>query len=267
MINLNHISTKAPDHLDKDAIKEQTKNLQERMGELQELLFAEGKRGLLIVLQGLDGSGKSGAVKKVFDCVNPMGIRVKSFKGPTPEKKAPDFLWRVHAATPAKGMIQVFDRSHYEEVLITRVEGWVDDAKAAKRFEILNNFEQLLINEGTMVFKFYLHISKDEQQERFYDRLVDPQKHWKFGMEDLRKAQQWNDYIRVYNDCLTQCGPNLPWHIVPSDQNWYKEFYILNTLVTALEKLNLQYPPGEIDYENPEVKAIINKFDGKKKSK
>src|SRR5688572_1831034 len=169
---LKQTDTRAPSGFEKKATKETTKALQEELAELQHLLYAEGKHSVLVVLQGMDASGKDGVVRKVFGCMNPQGVRVQSFKTPTEEEQAHDFLWRVHQHAPAKGMIQVFNRSHYEDVLITRVKGWCDDATAAKRFQAINHFETLLQqHNNTVVLKFYLHLSQEEQSERLQERL------------------------------------------------------------------------------------------------
>ncbi len=256
-IDLLSISTNAPKGADKKDIKKETQKLAERLGELQNTMFAEGKHSLLVVLQGMDASGKGGAVRKGFGEVNPNGIRVKAFKAPSKKELAHDYLWRVHQNTPAKGMIQIFDRSHYEEVLITRVEGWVDDETAHKRFRHLNDFERLLTDCGTHILKFYLHVSEAEQRERFYERLTDPRKNWKYSIDDLNKAKKWPAYRKAYEDVIEHCGPEIPWHIVPTDNNWWKEYYIAKTVVEKLESLNMQYPKGEVDVNHPEAQQLI----------
>src|SRR5438309_6673768 len=177
MNRLNEISTKAPKELDKKQTKEQIAKLLEELNALQELLYAESKHAVLVILQGMDASGKDGAIDKVFGELNPQGISVKSFKAPTEEEKSHDFLWRVHPHAPVKGMIQIFNRSHYEDVLITRVHDWCDDACARRRFKAINDFEELLSTDNaTEIFKFYLHVSPEEQQDRFKERLDDPSK-------------------------------------------------------------------------------------------
>ncbi|OWY21599.1 polyphosphate kinase [Sphingobacteriales bacterium UPWRP_1] len=263
--NLNKIDTAPPAHADKDKIKAETEKLKQEIGELQNLMFAEGKWAILVVLQGPDASGKTGAIK-VFDNVHPMGIRVKSFKKPTPDEIAHDYLWRVHANTPAKGMIQVFDRSHYEEVLITRVNGWVDDATAHKRFRHLNEFERLLDDCGTKVLKFYLHVNEEERQERFFERITEPEKNWKYSPEDLVIFKQWPQYQKMYEDVLTNCGPDNPWIIVPSDKNWYKEYLIAKTVVNTMRNLNMKYPETKVDMNDPNVQELFAKFGNRKKT-
>ena len=241
-IDLESISTRAPKNLSKSDIKQQTAELTHELDELQNKLYAEGKWSLLVILQGMDASGKDGAVKQVFSSVNPQGIRVKSFKAPTPKELAHDFLWRIHQHTPAQGKIQIFNRSHYEDVLVTRVLGLTDDETAHRRFHIINQFEQLLQERGTKILKFYLHLSEEEQRERFQDRLNNPRKHWKFNPNDLKSASNWPLYRKYYQEVFEQCSPEIPWTIVPTDQNWYKEYIIASKIVETLRSLNMEYP-------------------------
>jgi PPK2 family polyphosphate:nucleotide phosphotransferase len=241
-IDLTDISTRAPKHLSKPDTKEQTLELTKELDELQNKLYAESKWSLLVVLQGMDASGKDGAVKQVFRSVNPQGIRVKSFKAPTNKELAHDFLWRIHQHTPAQGKIQIFNRSHYEDVLVTRVLGLTDDETAHHRFQIINNFEKLLQERGTKIIKFYLHLSQEEQQERFQDRLNNPRKQWKFNPNDLKSASDWPLYRKYYHDVFEHCSPEIPWIIVPADQNWYKEYVIAKNIVETLRGLDMQYP-------------------------
>lgn len=241
-IDLAAISTRAPQDLSKQDIKAQTNDLTKELDELQNKLYAESKWSLLVILQGMDASGKDGAVKKVFSSVNPQGIRVKSFKAPTEKELAHDFLWRIHQHTPAKGKIQIFNRSHYEDVLATRVLGLTDDEVAKRRFRIINEFENLLQERGTQVIKFYLHLSEKEQQERFQDRLNNPRKHWKFNPNDLKSATDWPLYRKYYQEVFKNCSPEIPWTVVPCDQNWYKEFVIAKKIVETLRGLNMKYP-------------------------
>lgn len=241
-IDLSSTSTRAHNNLSKSDTKEQTKELTDELDELQNKLYAESKWSLLIILQGMDASGKDGAVKDVFRAVNPQGVRVKSFKAPTEEELAHDFLWRIHKHTPEKGKIQIFNRSHYEDVLITRVQGLIDDETANNRFQIINGFERLLQERGTQILKFYLHISEAEQLERFQDRLNNPRKHWKYNPKDLKTASNWSLYRQYYQEVFENCSPEIPWTIVPSDQNWYKEFIIAKKIVETLKGLNMNYP-------------------------
>jgi PPK2 family polyphosphate:nucleotide phosphotransferase len=242
---LKELSTKAPEGLDKKETKEETQRLLAELDELQNLLYAEAKHSVLMILQGMDASGKDGAIKKVLGQLNPMGINVTSFKTPTTEELKHDFLWRVHQHTPEKGMISVFNRSHYEDVLITRVHKWCDDGTAKKRFKAINDFEKLLENHNsTSIFKFYLHISRDEQKERFKERIEDPTKTYKYNENDFKEAELWDDYRHMYEDVFENCSA-VPWTIVPADQNWFKEHTIAKTLVNGLRKLDMKYPQLE----------------------
>lgn len=236
------VSTRAPESLAKDETKEKTQKLRERLLELQAVLYAEGKHSVLIVLQGMDASGKDGSVKNVFFGVNPMGCLVKAFKAPTEEERSHDFLWRIHKVAPAKGMIQIFNRSHYEDVLVPRVKKWITMEHVKKRLEHINHWEQLLVDNGTVILKFYLHISEEEQHERFEERLTIPEKRWKYKASDLAEAKLWPDYRLAFEDIFENCSKAAPWHIVPADQNWYRDYIIAKTIVDRLEELNMEYP-------------------------
>lgn len=241
-MQLNEISTRAPKSFDKEKTKQLTQTILEELDELQNLLFAEAKHSVLVLIQGMDASGKDGAIKNVFGTLNPQGVTVKSYKAPTSEELAHDFLWRVHLHAPAKGFIQVFNRSHYEDILITRVHNWIDDQTAAKRIEAINNFETLLTQHAnTHILKFYLHISPEEQQERLNERINDPRKQWKYNANDFEEAKRWNDYRKYYEECFSACNVS-PWTIVPADQNWYKEYVIADTLRNTLKSLKMNYP-------------------------
>jgi len=241
-IKLSEIDTMPPAHLDKDEAEKQTKKLINRLSELQNVLFAEGKHSMLIVLQGMDASGKDGAIKEVFSGINPLGCRVTAFKKPTEEEMKHEFLWRIHKHVPEKGMIQIFNRSHYEDVVIQRVHAWVDEDTIKRRYTHINNFETLLQENGTVVLKFYMHISKDEQTERLQERLSDIRKMWKYNPNDLKESERWDEYMEAYQLAFAKCSPEIPWTIVPADKNWYKEYLIAKTLVEAMEKLDMQYP-------------------------
>jgi PPK2 family polyphosphate:nucleotide phosphotransferase len=260
-INLNEISTKAPKHLEKEQVKEETERYLKQLEDLQEVLAAQAKYALLVVIQGQDASGKDGAIKNIFRALNPQGVAVKSFKKPSAEELSHDYLWRVHEAAPAKGQIKIFNRSHYEDVLIVRVEGWIDEKTAHKRFEHINAFEKLLTDNNTIILKFFLHVSPEEQQERFYERMTDPKKQWKYSEEDFQKLKKREQYQPCYEDIFEHCSPdNAPWTIVPADQNWYKEYIIAKTVCNALEKLNMQYPSIKLNMDNPDVKELLDKF-------
>ena len=239
---LTEISTRAPKELDKKETKAETEKLQSELCDLQNVLYAEGKHSVLIILQGMDASGKDGAIKKVFSNVNPQGVSVKSYKAPTELELSHDFLWRIHHNTPSRGMIMIFNRSHYEDVLITRVHKLCDDKTAELRFDAINNFEELLyLHNNTLIFKFYLHISPEEQKQRLKERLDDATKQWKYNEKDFEESKLWDKYMMMYEDVFENCNV-VPWVIVPADQNWYKEYIITKTLVTGLKDLEMKYP-------------------------
>lgn len=241
-VKLAEISTRAPKKLDKDKTKEQTAAILSQLDELQNLLYAESKHSVLIVIQGMDASGKDGVIRNVFGNLNPQGVTVQSFKVPTPLELSHDFLWRIHKHAPPKGMIQIFNRSHYEDILITRVHKLIDDDVAKKRMKAINDFEDLLVkHNNTHILKFYLHISREEQQQRLEERLSDKTKQWKYNEKDFEEAKLWDVYMNMYEDCFKKCNA-IPWHIIPADQNWYKEFLITETLFKLLKGLNMRYP-------------------------
>ncbi|GAB4519865.1 MAG: polyphosphate kinase 2 family protein [Anaerolineae bacterium] len=226
----------------KDAEKDLKKD-RKRLIRLQELLYAEGKHSVLIVLQGMDTSGKDGTIKHVMRGVNPQGCQVTSFKVPTAEELAHDFLWRVHKAVPARGMIGIFNRSHYEDVLVVRVHELVPRAVWEKRYDQINDFERMLAENGTIILKFFLHISPEEQKRRLEARLHDPHKQWKFNPADLKERERWDEYIVAYEDALQRCStPWAPWYVVPSDHKWYRNLVVCRTIVETLEALNMQFP-------------------------
>lgn len=238
---LKDISTRAPKDLDKQETKSKTEKIIAELDDLQNLLYAESKHSLLIILQGMDASGKDGAIKNVMGKINPQGVMVKSFKAPTTEELFHDFLWRIHAHVPAKGMIQVFNRSQYEDILITRVHGWCDDDTAKKRIKSINDFEELLQQNNTTILKFYLHISREEQLERLKEREADPKKHWKYNAKDYEEAKLWDKYMEMYEECFDKCN-KIPWIITPADQNWYKEYIIASTLHKTLKGFDMKFP-------------------------
>jgi PPK2 family polyphosphate:nucleotide phosphotransferase len=241
-IKLSLIDTRAPKKVSKEGLKKETQKLKFKLEELQNLMYAEGKHSLLVVLQGMDASGKDGVVKNVFVAVNPMGCRVIPFKKPTELELKHDFLWRVHQQVPEKGMIHVFNRSHYEDVVVQRVHAWVDEKTIKQRFNHINDFEKLLMESGTTILKFYLHISKDEQLVRLQERMSDKTKMWKHNEGDLLERELWNDYMKAYESAIENCSVNVDWDIIPSDQNWYKEYLVAKKLVDTLEGLKMKYP-------------------------
>jgi PPK2 family polyphosphate:nucleotide phosphotransferase len=241
-ISLKHISTRAPKDLDKESTKKKTNEILDELDDLQNLLFAEGKHSILIIMQGLDASGKDGVIRNVLGKLNPQGVTVKSFKAPTAEELSHDFLWRIHHSAPAKGMMQIFNRSHYEDILITRVHKLCDDETAKKRMKAINDFEHLLQeHNNTYILKFYLHISPEEQHDRLMERMKDPAKMWKYNERDFEEARLWDKYMGVYEDCFEHCD-RVPWTIVPADQNWYKEHVIASAVYDLLKDLDMKYP-------------------------
>ena len=241
-IKLKDISTRAPENLSKQETKQLTSNILTELDELQNLLYAQSKYSVLIVIQGMDASGKDGAIRNVFGHMNPQGVSVQSFKAPTAEELAHDFLWRIHKTVPPKGMIQIFNRSHYEDILVTRVHRWIDDETAKKRMEAINDFEKLLVeHNNTHILKFYLHVSDGEQRERLNERINDPTKQWKYNEKDFVEAGHLELYWKMYEDCFEHCN-RVPWVIVPSDQNWYKEYVIATALMNLLKSFDMHYP-------------------------
>jgi PPK2 family polyphosphate:nucleotide phosphotransferase len=214
---------------------------------LQELLYAEHKRRVLIVLQGMDTSGKDGTISHVFEGVNPQGIRVANFKVPSPEELDHDYLWRVHRQVPGNGQIVIFNRSHYEDVLVVRVHNLVPQEVWSRRYAHINDFERMLAEEGTTILKFYLHIDQEEQKERLLARLADPEKRWKFNPDDLKERRLWPEYIKAYEDALSKTSSDwAPWYIVPANRKWYRNLVVANVLIEVLKGLNMQFPqPAE----------------------
>ena len=241
-IKLKDIPTTPPDDLDKDALKKEFDAILTDLDKLQNLLYAEGKHSILIVIQGMDASGKDGLTRDVFTSMNPQGVNVASYKEPTAEELSHDFLWRIHHHAPAKGMIHIFNRSQYEDVLVTRIHGLTDDKTAKKRMKAINDFEQLLTeHNNTEILKFYLHISHKEQLKRLDERMTDPQKMWKYNEADLTESKLWDRYMKCYEDVFQHCD-HIPWHIVPADHNWYKSYVVAKTLRKTLKGLNMKYP-------------------------
>ena len=215
---------------------------------LQELLFAEDKHGLLIILQAMDTGGKVGAIRHVMFGVNPQGCAVTSFKTPTQEELDHDYLWRVHKATPAKGMIGIFNRSYYEDVLIVRVHGLVPEKVWRQRYDQINVYERFLSENGTKILKFYLHISKDEQKRRLQERLDEPDKRWKFALTDLDERRRWDEYMRAYEDVLNRTSTEwAPWYLVPANAKWYRNLVVARAAVKGLRDLDMRYPEPKFD--------------------
>ncbi len=239
---LKFISTRAPKQCNKEKIKKETAKLKLKLEKLQNLMYAEKQHSLLVVLQGMDASGKDGITKNVFNITNPLGTRVVSFKKPTEIEMKHDFLWRIHPHTPEKGMISIFNRSHYEDVIVQRVHNWVTEKIINHRFDNINNFEKLLSDSGTTVMKFYMHVSKDVQLERLKERMSDKTKMWKHNDDDIKERVYWDQYMKAYQDVFEKCNKASKWNIVPSDQNWYKEYVVVKKIVEAMESMNMCYP-------------------------
>jgi len=219
-----------------------------RLAGLQQKLYAEGKRALLVVLQAMDAGGKDGTIRNVMSGANPQGCRVTSFKAPTAEELAHDFLWRIHRAVPARGEIGIFNRSHYEDVLIVRVHRLVPKAVWSARYEQINRFEEILALNGVVIRKFFLHISKREQLARLEERLHDPAKNWKFNPQDLDERKRWGQYVKAYDDALTRCSTlHAPWFIIPANRKWVRNVAVSSILVETLEQLDMKFPKPAVD--------------------
>ena len=232
----------------KGETKKPLKKLNKRLLKLQELLYAESKYALLIILQGMDTCGKDGTIRKVMAGINVQGCEVVNFKVPSSDEIARDFLWRAHKAVPKKGMIGIFNRSHYEDVLVVRVHDLVDESVWKKRYQQINDFEKMLVENGTVVLKFFLHISKDEQKERLESRINDPTKHWKITEADIRERSYWDDYMQAYESVLQKCSTDwAPWYIIPANKKWYRNIVITKCIVETLEKLDMNFPKPSSD--------------------
>lgn len=225
-------------------------SLVERIAELQMRLYAEDARSVLVVLQGIDAAGKDSTVRHVFSGTNPQGVRVYTFKEPTSEEAAHDFLWRYHSDAPADGMIHVFNRSHYEDVLVVRVKGLAPEELWRSRYDSINDFERMLVREGTVIVKFFLHISKDAQLERFRERLRRPDKHYKFSANDVRERRHWDSYASAYEDAVNLTStPWAPWHVVPADHKWFRNLVVARIVAATLETMDPQWPENDPEVE------------------
>jgi PPK2 family polyphosphate:nucleotide phosphotransferase len=228
---------------DKDKAKAQTAEDAAAIDALQDRLFAEGRRALLVILQGIDCSGKDGTVRAVFNPCGPIGVKVHPFKAPTPDELAQDYLWRVHKVCPAKGYIGIFNRSHYEDVLVVKVKNYASADAIERRYDEINQFEKMLSDNGTKILKFMLNISKDEQAERLRERIEMPEKRWKFNPGDLEDRALWDDYMAAYETAINRCSTaHAPWHVIPADRNWVRNAAIARIVRETLEEMNPQYP-------------------------
>lgn len=241
MIKLQEIDTRAPEGFTKKKTKKATRKLALEIGELQTTLMAEEKHAFLVVFQGMDASGKDGSMKAAFPYCNPIGVKAAAFKKPTEEEMNHDFLWRVHQHAPAKGMIQIFNRSHYEDILIQRVNNWIEEEQVHRRMEFINQFEELLQYENnTTILKFYLHISQDEQISELRERIEEVEKNWKHKAADWVEASKWDAYRDAYEYAINES--RIPWHIVPADQAWYRNYVVAKTIRDTLEDLGMVRP-------------------------
>jgi PPK2 family polyphosphate:nucleotide phosphotransferase len=231
-----------------EQVEEPLRKLRDELNDLQYLLNAEARRALLIILQGMDTSGKDGTIRHVMQGISPLGVEVTAFKAPTEEELAHDFLWRVHHRVPRSGYIGIFNRSHYEDVLIARVHEFVPRKVWHARYEQINYFERMLVKNKVIVLKFFLHISKEEQKQRLEARLHDPHRFWKFSLKDVEERRYWSAYRKAYEAALTHCNtPWAPWHIVPADRKWYRNYVVAQTIVQTLRELDMNFPPPTID--------------------
>jgi len=251
-IHLVDIDPGARDELlDKEEAEPLIQHYSEKLRDLQFRLYAESGQSLLICLQAMDAGGKDGTIRHVLGYMNPQGCRVQAFKQPTPEEQAHDFLWRAHRAVPAKGEVVIFNRSYYENVLVTRVHGQIDQQVCMQRYDGINQFERHLTDNGTHILKFYLHISKEEQLRRLTKRLDDPNRWWKVSEADFQERQYWDDYQQAFEDIFNHCSSNrAPWFVIPANHKWYRNLIISRIVVEYLESLNLQLPPVSADIES-----------------
>lgn len=239
---------------DKSEDKQRVVEMAEEISALQDILYAQRQHKILIVLQGMDTAGKDGTVRGVFGRIDPLGVSSIAFKAPTPEEKAHDFLWRIHQHVPGLGEIAIFNRSHYEDVLVTRVHDWIDQKECVRRYAHIRDFERMLVETGTVVLKFFLHISKDEQKERLEERIANPDKHWKFDPNDLAERKFWDEYQIAYADAIQRTDTDdAPWYIVPANSKTHRNLVVASIVLEALKKLKLTYPPGNEAYSKLKV--------------
>jgi PPK2 family polyphosphate:nucleotide phosphotransferase len=241
----------------KEDARELLEQHQRRLQDLQQRLYAQGRHALLIVLQGMDTSGKDGVIRHAMGAFDPQGVQVTSFKVPTPEELAHDFLWRVHKAVPGRGMVGIFNRSHYEDVVVVRVKELVPKEVWGKRYDAINEFERLLCSNGVTLVKLFLHISPEEQGEKLAERQRDPEKQWKFSPGDLAERARWPQYMAAWDDALSRCNTAwAPWHVIPSDHKWYRNLAASQVVLSALEGLDLAYPDPPPDIGSHQIPAV-----------
>jgi PPK2 family polyphosphate:nucleotide phosphotransferase len=253
------------EHEDKESAQPELEKYAQRLHDLQYLMYAENKRSLLIILQGMDASGKDGTISHVLAAMNPQGCRVYCFKVPSAEELAHDYLWRIHQVTPQKGYVAVFNRSHYEDVLVVRVHNLVPKEVWSRRYDEINTFERHLSNNGTHILKFYLHIDKKEQLARFRERLEDPNRQWKISESDYTEREHWHDYQEAYEEAISKCNTDYaPWYIIPANHKWFRNLAVSQILVDTLESLSMKFPTPTVNIE--EIKKKYHKaFEEEKK--
>lgn len=254
-VNLKDLATQDDGGIDKEEGRRELAKLQERMTELQEKLYAEARQAILVVFQAMDTGGKDSTIRSVMTPLNPFGVRVVAFKAPNDTELHHDFLWRIHENTPRFGHIHVFNRSHYEDVLIVRVKNLVPEKRWKARYEHINHFEKLLHDEGTRIVKFFLHITKEYQKERLLKRLANPAKHWKFNPDDLAERERWGDYQEAYEEALERCSTeHAPWYVIPGETRWYRDLLVARVLVETLESMDLKFPAPQFDPDKIVIK-------------
>ena len=243
--NLSKYDTKAPKNLEKEAVKEDFMEMQNRLSHLQNLLYAESKSSLLIIIQGVDTSGKDAIIRKVFSATNPMGVRVKSFKEPTLEEEKHDFLWRVYPHYPETGIMQIHNRSHYEDIIMPLLTKSLPEKIIKNRIHLINAVEKNLVLSNTQILKFFLYISKNEQEKRIAERMEDPEKRWKYESDDRTALKKYDKYIDIYERIFKDCSKAAPWHIIPSDNRWFRNYRVAEIVVNTLENMEMEYPDME----------------------
>ena len=250
-INLDDIDADfKPADLDSEEAAHQLERSTEKIRDLQHLMYAEDRRSLLVVLQGRDAAGKDGTIRRVFGPMNPQGCRVTSFKVPSKMEAAHDFLWRCHFAAPKRGMVGIFNRSHYEDVLVVRVHDLVPKKIWSKRYDHINDFERLLVDSGTVILKFYLHIDREEQLERFKKRIDNPKKNWKISDADYSERPYWDEYTRAFEEAISKCSTgDAPWFVIPANRKWFRNLAIAGIVVDTMEDLGMRYPEPEVDID------------------
>ncbi len=242
---INKIKTTAPIDVQKKKTKSEFLNLQRDIYSLQHLLYATHSKSLLIIFQGIDTSGKDGVIRKVFNCVNPLGVHATSFKAPCDMEREHDYMWRIYQKLPEKGMIQIFNRSYYEDIIVPSIQKSLSKSMIDKRYNFINAFEEHLIENGTDIIKFYLHISPDEQKNRIQKRLKNPLKKWKYSDNDIEASKRWDDYMAVYENIINRCN-QVPWVIIPSDDKWYRDYMVASVIKGKLKSMRLKLPEQNV---------------------